>query len=193
MSWIFSRELLSFLKNNKESSANNKWENDRPFLPTLIPLILLRLSACDKEIESVLAHIRKRYGDKGSPCLSHWECLKEFVKFPLINKVYWTKDTHSIILLIHFMSKFMTVRIAFKRTLADPTISLRYVYLKHPKTEFFPPPLPKNIYDFIGQEDIIRDVPTLNEGILIWCNNTVYNRLQSINKDFLDYLIDHIA
>ena len=45
----------------------------------------------------------------------------------------------------------------------------------------------------MGQEDIIRDVPILNEVILIWCNNAVYDRLQFVNKDFGDYFIDHIA
>ena len=60
MDWILPREFLSFLKKRRESSAKKRWVKEIPLVPTFTPLILLKYSACSKEIERMLAHKRKR-------------------------------------------------------------------------------------------------------------------------------------
>ena len=80
-----------------------------------MPLIFLRASAWVKEMDKIFAHMRKRYGDKGSPYLRPWEGLKDLVILPFINKVYSTDVTHSMIHLTHLGSNLITVRTAFKK------------------------------------------------------------------------------
>jgi len=54
------RELLSFWKKNRESSAKKMCVNKTPFLPTLIPLIFLWFSSLIRAIDRMLAQNKKR-------------------------------------------------------------------------------------------------------------------------------------
>ena len=58
--WIFWRDLLSFLKKSKESSAKNRCVKVHPFLPTLIPWIALLCSTFKRAMDSTLAHNKNR-------------------------------------------------------------------------------------------------------------------------------------
>ena len=52
-----AREWLSFLKNERESLANNRWVNEMPFLPTFTPFKLLEALACVKEMDRILVSL----------------------------------------------------------------------------------------------------------------------------------------
>lgn len=58
-----------------------------PFLPTLTPEIMFEDSALRRANDKMLAHIRKRYGEMGSPCLSPVPGLKELDMLPLKRRV----------------------------------------------------------------------------------------------------------
>jgi hypothetical protein len=80
-------DLVSFLRNRKESSANRRCVRGWVDLPILMPFRLWRVSCLSKAHERIFAHMRKRYGDSGSPCLSPLVGLKVPMGLPLRSKL----------------------------------------------------------------------------------------------------------
>lgn len=58
--WIFVKDRLSFLKKNKESSANKRRVKETPFLPNLTPLISLQALTLMRDIDRMFAHKRNK-------------------------------------------------------------------------------------------------------------------------------------
>ena len=84
---------MSFLKKKKESYANNRYDRGWAALPILMPFRCFSLSCLSRAQDKMLAHIRKRYGERGSPYLRPLLGLKTLLGVPFIrilNETVWT-------------------------------------------------------------------------------------------------------